>query len=204
MVGHPRQEQTMWRCTICTDRRTLNRTIYSVHLAGTAANWIKVQWMDGKWRKREKFPLASAAAWKHLYLPLAFVSWENSYIFFWIFLLFLWPPPPPLLWQRFSWCLHIRSLYRLDFELQSQNLSNLGQATKKLKYLLHASLALPFCWVNIKWDLSAGLPTAGHMYLYRCLCIFYLYMYLYLCATSCCVTVQWCVKHTPTSPQPNW
>lgn len=114
------------------------------------------------------------------------------------------PPPPPLLWQRFSWCLHIRSLYRLDFELQSQNLSNLGQATKKLKYLLHASLALPFCWVNIKWDLSAGLPTAGHMYLYRCLCIFYLYMYMYLCATSCCVTVQWCVKHTPTSPQPNW
>lgn len=53
--------------------------------------------------------------------------------------------------------------------------------TQRLKYLLHASLALPFCWLNIKWDLSAKGPLAD-------IC----------CSCCCCVTVQWCVKHTHT------
>jgi len=56
---------------------------------------------NGKWRKREKFPLASAAAWKHLYLPLAFVSWENSYIFFLDFPTFPLAPPAPVVVAAF-------------------------------------------------------------------------------------------------------
>lgn len=57
--------------------------------------------------------------------------------------------------------------------------------TQRLKYLLHASLALPFCWLNIKWDLSAKGPLAD-----ICCCS--------SCCSCCCVTVQWCVKHTHT------
>lgn len=57
--------------------------------------------------------------------------------------------------------------------------------TERLKYLLHASLALPFCWLNIKWDLSAKGPLAD-----ICCCS--------SCCSCCCVTVQWCVKHTHT------
>jgi len=113
----------------------------------------------------------------------------------WVFL-FL----PPLLWQRFSWCLHIRSLYRPKFWVTKPKSQQSGAANEKAE--------IPFaCFIGIAFLLSEhqmGFVCRGsdrRTYVSESVS-------RYLCVASCCVTVQWCVKHTSTStstaPEPNW
>jgi len=103
--------------------------------------------MDGKWEMEKKgkvsFGLGCGLEASLSATGLCFLG--KLLYFFLDFPTFPLAPPAPVVVAAFFMMFAHSLLVRLDFELQSQNLSNLGQATKKLKYLLHASLALPFC-----------------------------------------------------------